>query len=74
MSTNNISWTSSAYPEYENYEQRLNTYFERLWPILIRQNGMTMVKAGFFYRGLGYIVTCAFCGVFYTNGYEMMMQ
>ena len=63
MSTNEVSWTSSAYPQYENYEQRLNTYFVRFWPISIRQNGMTMAKAGFFYRGFGDIVTCAFCGV-----------
>ena len=53
MSTNEVSWTSSAYPQYENYEQRLNTYFVRFWPISIRQNGMTMAKAGFFYRGFG---------------------
>ena len=63
MSTNEVSWTSSAYPQYENYEHRLNTYFVRFWPISIRQNGMTMAKAGFFYRGFGDIVTCAFCGV-----------
>ena len=62
MSTNKISWTSSAYPKYENYEQRLNT-FERFWPISIRQNGMMMAKAGFFYRGFGDIVTCFSCGV-----------
>ena len=48
MSTNKISWTSSAYPNYENYEKRLNTYFERFWPVSIRQNGMMMAKAGFF--------------------------
>ena len=63
MSTNEVCWTSSSYPEYENYEQRLNTYFERLCPISICQNGMTMAKAGFFYRGFGDIVTCAFCEV-----------
>ena len=63
MSTNKISWTSSAYPNYENYEKRLNTYFERFWPVSIRQNGMMMAKAGFFYRGFGDIVTCSFCGV-----------
>ena len=49
MSTNEVPWTSSAYPKYENYEQRLNTYSERFWPISIRQNGMMMVKVGFFY-------------------------
>ena len=38
MSTNKISWTSSANPNYENYEQRLNTYFEQLWPISISRN------------------------------------
>ena len=63
MSTNEVAWTSSAYPQYESYEQRLNTYFERFWPISICQNGMMMTKAGFFYRGFGDIVTCAFCGV-----------
>ena len=63
MSTNEVAWTSSAYPQYESYEQRLNTYFERFWPISICQNGMMMAKAGFFYRGFGDIVTCSFCGV-----------
>ena len=48
MSTNKISWTSSAYPKHENYEQRLNTYSDQFWPISIRQNGITMAKAGFF--------------------------
>ena len=53
MSTNKISWTSSAYPNYENYEKRLNTYFERFWPVSIRQNGMMMAKAGFFTKDSG---------------------
>ena len=38
MSTNEVAPTSSAYPRYESYEQRLNTYFERFWPISICQN------------------------------------
>ena len=59
MSTNEISWTSSAYPNYENYELRLITYFERFWPISIRQNGMMMAKAGFFIEDSGY------CNVFF---------
>ena len=53
MSTNKISWKSSAYPKYENYEQRLSTYFERFWPISIRQNGMMMAKAGLFIEDSG---------------------
>ena len=48
MSTNEVSWTTSAYPQYENYEHRLYTYFVRFWAISIRQNGMMMAKAGFF--------------------------
>ena len=63
MSTNEVSWTLSTYSKYENYDQRLNTFFEHFWPISIRQNGTTMAKAGFFYQGFGDIVTCAFCGV-----------
>ena len=63
MSTNKVSWTSYAYPQYENYEQCTNTYFVRFCPISIRQNGMTMATAGLFYREFGDIVTCAFCGV-----------
>ena len=63
MPKNEVAWKASAYPHYESYEQRLYTYFERFWPISIRQNGMMMAKAGFFYRGIGDIVTCSFCGV-----------
>ena len=62
MSTNEVCWTSSAYPQYESNEQHLNTYFEQFWPISIRQNGMTMEKAGFL-RGFGAIVNCTLCGV-----------
>ena len=63
MSTNQVSWVSSAYPEYENYEKRLKTFFDRFWPISTYQNETMMAKAGFFYPGFGDIVTCAFCGI-----------
>ena len=53
MSTNEVAWKASAYPHYESYEQRLYTYFERFWPISIRQNGMMMAKAGFFIEDSG---------------------
>ena len=63
MSTHEVSWTSSAYPKYESYEQRLKTFFDRFWPISFRQKENMMAKAGFFYTGFGDIVTCAFCGI-----------
>ena len=63
MSINKVSWVSSSYPEYENYEKRLKTFFDRFWPISTYQNETTMAKAGFFYPGFGDIVTCAFCGI-----------
>ena len=63
MSTNQVSWVSSAYPEYENYEKLLKTFFDRFWPISTYQNETMMAKAGFFYPGFGDIVTCAFCGI-----------
>ena len=58
MSTKEVAWTSSAYPQYKSYEQRLNSNFERFCAISICQNGMMMIKAEFFYRGFGDIVTC----------------
>ena len=73
MSTNKISWKSSAYPKYENYEQRLNT-FERFWPISIRQNGMMMAKAEFFIEDLGILYRVLSVESLYTNGYKMMIQ
>ena len=63
MSTHEVSWTSSAYPKYESYEQRLKTFFDRFWPISFLQKENMMAKAGFFYTGFGDIVTCAFCGI-----------
>ena len=74
MPKNEVAWKASAYPHNESYEQRLYIYFERFWPISIRQNGMTMAKAGFFHRGFGDIVTCSFVEFLYTNGYKMMIQ
>ena len=53
MPKNEVAWKASAYPHYESYEQRLYTYFERFWPISIRQNGMMMAKAGFFIEESG---------------------
>ena len=60
MSTNEVAWKASAYPHYESYEQRSYTYFERFWPISIRQNGMMMAKAGFFLSRIR-----GYCNVFF---------
>ena len=61
MSINKVSWVSSSYPEYENYEKRLKTFFDRFWPISTYQNHDG--KSRIFYPGFGDIVTCAFCGI-----------
>ena len=63
MSTHEVSWTPSIYPNYENYEIRLKTFSDRFWPISYYQNESIMAKAGFFYSGLGDLVKCAYCGV-----------
>ena len=64
MSEHEISWTHAFYPQYQLYENRLNSFIDRSWPISIRQNEVTMAKAGFFYSGRGDIVICAFCGLY----------
>ena len=63
MSEDEISWTNTLYPQYQVYENHLNTFIDRSWPILLHQNEVTLAEAGFFYSGKGHIVICAFCGI-----------
>ena len=63
MSEDEISWTNTLYPQYQVYENRLNTFIDRSWPISLYQNEVTLAEAGFFYSGNGDIVICAFCGI-----------
>ena len=63
MSEDEISWANTLYPQYQGYENRLNTFIDRSWPISLYQNEVTLAEAGFFYSGNGDIVICAFCGI-----------
>ena len=63
ISEDEISWTNTLYPQYQVYENRLNTFIDRSWPISLFQNEVTLAEAGFFYSGNGDIVICAFCGI-----------
>ena len=63
ISEDEISWTNTLYPQYQVYENRLNTFIDRSWPISLYQNEVTLAEAGFFYSGNGDIVICAFCGI-----------
>jgi hypothetical protein len=63
MYQHEITWTQTLYPQYQVYEHRLNTFNDRLWPISLHQNEVTLAKAGLFYSGNGDIVICAFCGI-----------
>ena len=58
-----ITWTQTLYPQYQVYEHRLKSFNDRLWPISLHQNEVTLAKAGLFYSGNGDIVICAFCGI-----------
>ena len=63
MYQHEITWTQTLYPQYQVYEHRLKSFNDRLWPISLHQNEVTLAKAGLFYSGNGDIVICAFCGI-----------
>ena len=63
MHQHEITWTQTLYPQYQVYEHRLNSFSDRLQPILLHQNEVTLAKVGLFYSGNGVIVICAFCGI-----------
>ena len=63
MYQHEITWTNTLYPQYQVYEHRLKSFNDRLWPISLHQNEVTLAKAGLFYSGNGDIVICAFCGI-----------
>ena len=63
MYPHEITWSNTLIPHYQVYEQRLNSFIDRWWPISQHQNEVTLAKAGLFYSGNGDIVICAFCGV-----------
>ena len=71
MSEDEISWTNTLYPQYQVYENRLNTFIDRSWPISLYQNEVTLAEAGFFYSGNGDIVICAFCGTYKAGSFEI---
>ena len=62
MYQHEITW-STMYPLYQVYEHHFNSFIDRLWPISLHQNEVTLAKAGLFYSGNGDIVICAFCGI-----------
>ena len=50
-----------SYPEYNNFEKRLETY--KIWPHNKYQRGIDMAEAGFFYSGREDICICKQCNV-----------
>ena len=63
MYQHEITWSSTMYPQYQVYVNRLNTFIDRSSPISPHQNEVTLAKAGLFYSGNGDIVICAFFGI-----------
>ena len=63
MYQHEITWTNTSFHHYQVYEHRLNSFIDRLWPISLHQNKVTLAKAGLFYSGNGDIVICAFFGI-----------
>ena len=47
MSEDEIIWTNTLYPQYQGYENRLNTFIDRSWPISLYQNEVMLAEAGF---------------------------
>ena len=62
MYQHEITWINTLFPHYQVHEHRLNSFIDRLWPISLHQNEVTLAKAGLFYSGNGDIVIDAFCG------------
>ena len=50
------------YPNFCQFNKRLNTFIKLGWPIGLSQTAQQMASAGFFYRGMSDQVICFHCG------------
>ena len=60
---NEIPWSEISYPQFQILQKRVDSYFERFWPVSLNQSALAMAEAGFHYSGYGDIVTCSYCGL-----------
>ena len=45
---NEISWSEIAYPQFQLFEKRVDSFTDKAWPISMSQNKIILAKAGFF--------------------------
>lgn len=64
MLQHEIPWTNEFYPQYQVYEDHLNSFIDGSWSISLHHTEVAMSSSGFFYSGYEDIVVRAFFGVF----------
>ena len=60
---NEIPWSEISYPQFQILQKRIDSYFERFWPVSLNQSALAMAETGFHYSGYGDIVICSYCGL-----------
>ena len=73
-SEDEVIWSNTLYPQYQLYENHLNSFIDGSWPISLHQNEITLAKAILFYLGNGGIVICVFCGIHLIDGFQTMIH
>lgn len=63
--TTTLQHRSAMYSDYQTLDARLRTF--QHWPIGLTQTKDAMASAGFFYSGVGDMVTCFHCGLERNN-------
>ena len=60
---NEIPWSEISYPQFQILQKRVDSYFERFWPVSLNQSALAMAEAGFHYSEYGDLVIFSYCGL-----------